>query len=294
MPTKPPKKQRDPNRIAKHSRCTICLSPHVRQINRMVHQGRPFPEIVQAYIPGENEAITRRNILSNHVQNCLNTSVQAVIQKNREKYAVDVIEELKEQIAFAKELRNAARRDLTNPDTGELDLSPRAEEIFVHYEAKREMEIDPENGKPTKGRRRKLIKTLQELLDLIEETSPGDYYAREKITIRRGTDPRQFALNCIGVTDSVIDKFARMGGLYKADATNPNDVALQAAEAIALVRWGVTLANCAETKTLHAKGQNVSLEFAISTLDPLRTGDEDNAVYDEMKRQLLGDGSEEE
>lgn len=289
MPKKPPN-------IKRYSgpKCSICTHPNALKVAKAISEGKlSYYEIVSKFLKqGSSEDLSVdawEQRIHRHARECLKNATAAVVKnKMLEKQGIVAYDELVEQLQFAKELRNAARAYLTDPETGEVDLSPHAHEVRVHYWQTRDsIESAEIAGLKLRGQRRKKIETLQVLLDKIDSERPEPYDERELVSIKQ-VDLRSFALDAIRTCDGVLDKFARMGGLYKADQTNPNDIAIRAAQAIALVRWGVSLANCPETKAAHAKGQNISIEFALSTLDPIRTSEEDEKVYQEMAKQLTG------
>lgn len=292
MPKKPPL-----IKAGRGNKCPVCIHPNAEKVSKAIVEGRMSQdEIFNTYLPDLKGNYTHEKSpaqrIAQHAKNCLNKSAATVVNKHLEKQGIIVVDEFTEQLKLAKNLRNAAVKLLTDPDTGEIDLSPHANEIRVHFWCERDtIESAEAAGVKIRGQRRKKIETLQVLLDRIDTARPTPYDEREIVSIK-SVDPRSFALDAIRTCDTAIDKFARMGGLYKADQTNPNDIAIRAAQAIALVRWGVSLANCPETKAAHAKGQNISIEFALSTLDPIRTSEEDEKVYQEMAKQLTGETAE--
>jgi hypothetical protein len=289
MPKKPPL-----IKDGRGNKCPVCIHPNAEKVSKAIVEGRMTQdEIFDTYLADLKDNYAHEKSpgqrISYHTKNCLHKSAAVIANKQLEKHGIIVVDEFTEQLKLAKELRNAAVKLLTDPDTGEIDLSPHASEVRVHYWQTRDsIESAEITGLKLRGQRRKKIETLQVLLDKIDKERPTPYDEREIVSIK-SVDPRSFALDAIRTCDTAIDKFARMGGLYKADQTNPNDIAIRAAQAIALVRWGVSLANCPETKAAHAKGQNISIEFALSTLDPIRTSEEDEKFYQEMAKQLTGE-----
>lgn len=133
-----------------------------------------------------------------------------IIQEDlKEAIVVDVRQEFHEQLAFAKSLRTAARDYLANTE-GQLELSPRADEVSVVY-------YDPSDT-DDRGKPKKKTDTLNVLLEKISGVFDAD-----KVTIKH-MDMRKFALDAINTADTCIDKFAKLYGEYTKEKENPADI----------------------------------------------------------------------
>ena len=141
--------------------------------------------------------------------------IQKAIEERSEAFqqeiAVNVRKEFGEQLRFAKKLRRAAEEYLSSEtDPMRLILLPRADEIEVVY-------YDFED-KTTKGEPKKKTATLHALLAKVEASN----IEADKVNIKH-VDMRKFALDAISVTDTCIDKFAKLGGEYMKEKPNPAD-----------------------------------------------------------------------
>ncbi len=144
----------------------------------------------------------------------------AQVNKKAEKELIDVYAEFTDQLAFAKQLKQAARDFLSDTDDPlKLLIVPQAHEIEVVYYDHNDLEtIGFGENAVTRPKKKKaqLSVILQSLAD--EGMEP------DKFTIKT-VDIRKFALDAIATADMCIDKFARMGGAYQKDKSNEHDVA---------------------------------------------------------------------
>jgi hypothetical protein len=120
-------------------------------------------------------------------------------------------------------LREAAREYLADPvDRLRLTVIPRANEIdVVYYEATGVAVENEETGETTRlGKPVKKTAKLSALLCDVEELRNIDV---DKVNIRH-VDLRKFALDAINTTDTCIDKFAKLAGLYQQPQANDADL----------------------------------------------------------------------
>lgn len=143
-----------------------------------------------------------------HTDNCLNAEIAAVIQQRKIDNAVDAFSELCEQLDFAKAIRTAAREYL-NDEKGNISLAPRADEIDVLY-----WDLESVPGVPTKAKA-----PLDELLERAQSDT-----VRPVRPYIKGIDMREFALKAINTTDSIVDKFIKIEGLYTKERDNPDEL----------------------------------------------------------------------
>jgi hypothetical protein len=160
-------------------KCSICTHKQVGQINKAIAEGVSFRRISSQF--GMSDQSAKR-----HTENCLKLELQAAI-------------------AFARQLRIAAREYLSDPnDPLKMAILPRAEEIDVVYFDYNDM-TGGENPMPKK-------KTAK-LAVLIQKVEDVRNFEADKFTIKH-YDLRKFALDAISTTDACIDKFAKLAGLY--------------------------------------------------------------------------------
>ncbi len=108
-------------------KCSVCSHKQVKRFNTELLNGKALRDI--ALRGGMSHQSVYR-----HLENCLKVEVQAVIQENKVARAIDVHEEFREQLDFAKKLRQAAEfylRDTSDPL--KLSIIPRADEIDITY-----------------------------------------------------------------------------------------------------------------------------------------------------------------
>ncbi len=185
-------------------RCKTCAHPQVKAINRAALQGRSLRAIAEQHGPLSHVSLSR------HLEGCLKVELGAVIQQHKNNQAVDVKAEFEEQLAFAKSLRRAAEQYLTSDtDPLKLVLIPRADEIDVTYY---DFQDKTEKGEP-----KKKTSNLHVLLAKVE----GGLNAEADKVVIKHVDMRKFALDAINTTDTCIDKFAKLAGLYTQDKPNP-------------------------------------------------------------------------
>jgi len=271
-----------------HKRCYICNSPHLKEINDLIPTTSQM-EIARRF-PEEGVVLTTMTQrISRHTKNCLNTGVSQLIQTGRAKqaegYLVNVAKEHHDNLEFVKQLRDAARAWLEDPDhADQLTLDPRAEEVRVVYYTR--------NPDPCIAEIQRHSASLQELLDRLTENGDKTNVHRINTVKFKRIDMRLYALRAVDACNPILAEYAKILGLYKQDAPNPNDLALKAAETISFIRWAVSFANSPETKAAHSLGQNISLDTLLFQLEAFVANDDDVKVLKEVRKQLNGSVNE--
>lgn len=125
---------------------------------------------------------------------------------------VDVEREFTEQLSFTKKLRKASEKWLFVD--GEVSLDARDTEAYLVYTDKNDLD---DKGKPKK--KKALVAEVMEMLrtDAIEPVKITAETVDRKFAL-------EYALKTIATADTVIDKFARIDGLYTKDKENPATV----------------------------------------------------------------------
>ena len=156
----------------------------------------------------------RRNLgsVSRHAENCLSLEVSALIKGKKIHGAINFNSEIEKQVYFAKELITASREYLSD-EYGNITLVPRSTEIEVMY--------DDFSDLNNQGEPKKKTATLSALLIRAEAGNIKPL----KITAKH-IDIRQFALNAISTGSDVLDKVAKVQGIYQKERTNNQDVEL--------------------------------------------------------------------
>lgn len=209
-------------------KCTVCAHTKLTEINKQISAGRPYRAIALNYKLGVQS-------MYRHVENCLGLSFAAVIEKKKEDAAIDVYKEFEEQLAFAKQLREAAREYLSDPiDPLRINIIPFSHEISISYFDHTDL-TDGDFPKPKKktAMLSNLLMAVESIGELIKESGGtvdderyhkilGSIIEIDRISIKH-VDLRSFATDCIRTTDQCIDRFARLGGLYQKEAENKKD-----------------------------------------------------------------------
>ena len=190
------------------TKCSVCLHPEMKAINSAIWNREQCRAIAAQF--GVD-----KSTVSTHARKCLGKAINQIHEERQRKGAIDVETEFKENLAFAKRLRTAAEEYLSHPDDPlKLAILPRADEIDVVY-------FDY-NDFGKRGPKKKTAK-LSMLLATIRDETP---FKPDKVTIKH-VDIRKFALDAIETADTCIDKFARLGGLYRDN--RPNEETLEKA-----------------------------------------------------------------
>jgi hypothetical protein len=195
-----------PPRKSTGRKCECCTHSSAAEINKAIAAGASFRDISAQFGMGASS-------VGRHVEKCLKLEIQALIQQKRIENAIDHYQEITEQLEFAKKLRLAAQLYLSDPDDPDcIVLLPRADEIEVIYD---DLSDTTAKGEPKRKR--------DHLGLLLEKAENGNIVAQQ--TIIKHTDLRDFALNCIRHVDLVLDKVARVEGLYQQDRENREKLA---------------------------------------------------------------------
>lgn len=216
------------------TRCTTCQHPKAAEINTLLANGQSLRYIEKRY--GIKHGAAQR-----HRAKCIgrvfaeasevkDRLVNQIVEKSPYKEAIVVYDEFHEQLEFAKELRTAARKYLSDVhDPLRMDITPRANEIEVTYLDHNDMEKITFGSKVIEKPKKK-----KALLSLILESLKDTGLEPEKFVIKT-IDMRKFALDAINTADLCIDKFARMGGAYQQDRKNDQDPARLMEELVAFL-----------------------------------------------------------
>lgn len=190
--------------------CAICTHEKVKEINSLILKPTSFRGISLKY--GMSDMSVNR-----HAQNCLNLEIASLIKEQKIERAIDVYEEFRQQLEFAKKTRAAAERWLTDPvDENLFTVDPRADEIEVIYFDSTQPDA---NGNPTRCKA-----PLQELLARV---GGKDFIVVNHFI--KTVDLRDHALKVLDRCDTAIDKFAKLGGLYTKERENPDSLSPLAA-----------------------------------------------------------------
>jgi hypothetical protein len=200
---------------------------------------------------------------------------------------MDILQKINANADLLLDMRDEALKMLEGTDeqgnpTGKVFLGPRANEIEVVYETPLDFHPDEK-----RRRRRRYRKTLQHLLDRLEAGDPKvtNIEKIEHVSVK-SYDPRRFALRTIEATKDLLDQLARIHGIYKKDAENPNDVHIKAAETLAFLKWAHGFANSPETKAAHARGEDIPFEAMLGEVNEFVANDDDARVLTEVQKQL--------
>lgn len=192
--------------------CSCCSHPELRAINKAVFNRESFRTISSKY--GMSDKSVYR-----HANNCLCIDSRLLNGHAKTTQIIDVYAEFEEQLAFAKQLREAAREYLSNiSDPLRLSITPKAHEIEVTYFDHNDTETIGFGENAIKKPKKKVAQLSVLLESLVDAGLHPDKY---KITT---VDIRKFALDAINTADTCIDKFAKMGGDYKREGENPHDI----------------------------------------------------------------------
>ncbi len=196
-------------------KCSICNNGKVAEINRLIAKGISF-RAISRQIFGSDDG---RCSIGRHSENCLHLDSAVLQEQIKKGEAIDHHKELNAMFEDIRKHRNAANLWLTDPDnTDEFNLCPRGNEIDIIYLHPSKTD---KNGQPTR---------LKDNLDNILADLDGRTRGVEKVFIK-SVDLREFALKIIDKADMLLDKFAKVSGLYTQDRTNP-DTLQRAANAI--------------------------------------------------------------
>lgn len=191
-------------------KCSICTQEGLKQVNQLLAQGKSLRYVALHILGAENKFMS----VARHAENCLNFDVVGRIKELKIDSAEQYHEEIREQLSFARDLRQSARDYLTD-ENGNLSLLPRSDEIdivFFDY-------TDLDEKKLPKKKTAKLDYVLQEIYK--DGAKQADKWSVKHVDIR------PFALECIKTADVVLDKIAKLEGLYTKDKPNPAAATLE-------------------------------------------------------------------
>lgn len=195
-------------------KCKSCQHPDVKTINSQIRSSVSLRNIALQF--GMSHTAVNR-----HAETCLGLTIGALIEQGKIERAIDVHEEFREQLTFAKQLRLAAQEYLGNPnDPLRLLITPKAHEIEVTYFDHNDL-VPVGIGETVVMKPKKKVAQLSVILEAVYadgNLEPDKY----KVTT---IDIRKFALDTINTTDTCIDKFAKLGGAYTQD--KPNTAVIQ-------------------------------------------------------------------
>ncbi len=189
-------------------KCSVCSDKRVKEINSAINRPVSFRVISRQFLGDEKH----HDSVQRHANNCLKLEIQALVKEKKIENAIDHYEEIREQLRFAKKLRIAAEDYLTDPETGQITLMAHAAEIEVIY-------FNLHNAIKNGGNKKEKAK-LQDLLDWIATSRPQ---IEPQTSVLKQTDARSFALDAIRATDLVLDKVAKVRGLYQENRINESD-----------------------------------------------------------------------
>lgn len=157
-----------------------------------------------------------KDSVQRHTENCLKLEIAALIKAKKIQGAIDHYEEIRKQLEFAKELQQAAREWLTDPNTGGITLEPRAEEVQVIWldHADLNAQLKPKKKK-------------EKLSDIIDNVQGIVHTFQPTASIIQTADLRNYALDTIKIVDLVLDKFARVDGHYVKERENDEFTSLK-------------------------------------------------------------------
>jgi hypothetical protein len=190
-------------------KCSICTNASTGAVNTLVADGISFRVISRQLLGDEKH----HDSIRRHAENCLKLEIQALIKAKRLNQAVNHYEEICEQLLFAKELRTAARAFLSDPETNQIALLPRADEVTVIYE---DYSDTNSRGEPKRKK--------DSLSNLLTHVAAAVNIKGVQAIIKH-VDIRSFALDAIRTADVVLDKIAKLEGLYTKERENQDKLA---------------------------------------------------------------------
>ncbi len=176
--------------------CKICKNPNKEAINTAIAQGRALRDI--ALLADVTAPSVQR-----HLEKCLRMTVSAYVERRKEEGGVNVVKEFESLLQRGKSAIQAAEEPLTVD--GRLNFNPRSWEVEVVYEE----HIGDKSFTKT-----------AELCDLLDQIQ-GQSGKIPQHTYVKVQDLRKTYGDLLGRTESLLDKFAKLGGLYTQDQPNP-------------------------------------------------------------------------
>lgn len=195
-------------------KCSICTHEESEKIDAEILKGKSFRAISRQFFSNDSA----RDSVRRHAENCLKVDLQVyrekAVEQGRINSYVGVREEFEQLLSYAKKLRQASENVLSDPETGEISLEPRAWEVDVIYT------LVDQNGDSENFTKKK--EKLHVILNRLEGKLGINVHSEVKTT-----DIRDFALKTIDRCDLVIDKFAKLEGAYQKEKENETDEAVK-------------------------------------------------------------------
>lgn len=190
-----------PRKYNSGRKCSVCSHPSVEKINFWISQSKSFRHIASHF------GMSYRSV-GRHTEKCLQLDVQVLVKEKKIERAIDYHEELQKQFQFCVELQEACREMLLCEQTDKISFFPRATDVDIIYYDLLELNFF---GNPT----RKTM-DLQTIINRIKQI-PDIKYERHIVKM---SEMHEYALNTVVAIDKVLDKFAKVQGLYKKDKDN--------------------------------------------------------------------------
>jgi hypothetical protein len=215
--------------------CTICAHKKVKEIDKLIAEGKPFRRIAFNY--GLIDAS-----ISRHTQNCLKLELSVLIAENKKARAIDFEQTISNLYFKAERMLDAVEKWLTDPeDEDQFDISPRDDEMVVIY-----LDNDDLNGqlepKQKKAQLRQLLELIEierlktwEVLQFLQER--GDLIPKDEIlefvaarSKQRSTvitvnstavDNRKLYLETFKTLTDRLEQYGKFHGLFTKDRENP-------------------------------------------------------------------------
>lgn len=178
-------------------KCKCCSHPSVKKINSMISKGDSFRRISSHFGMFSDRSVGR------HAEKCLNLEIRALIKENKVERAIDHYEEIKKLLDFALELKDAAREMLVCDELDRVSFMPRAEDINVIYDDLTENDMF---GRPIRKTRH-----LQSIINAMANIPE----IKNVQAVVKTQDLKDYGLRTIAAVDVVLDKVAKVEGLYK-------------------------------------------------------------------------------
>lgn len=226
--------------------CTVCTHKKFAEINSAISSGKKSLRSIALQYKLIHTSVNR------HTEKCLGLEIGTLIQEQKTTQAIDVMAEFQNLFQAALKGLKAATDALTVD--GEINFNPRAWEIDVVYEDSNDCD---QHGTPKTKKT-----TLEALIALAEEN--GVFSMQH--TFVKVQDLRKTYLDAIKATESLVDRFAKIGGLYQQDRQNEADLK-RIVEAIIETRRRHPEISAEEAVQMFAKGRGVPVEKVLEHLE---------------------------
>ena len=182
--------------------CSICKHERRGEIEAALIQQVPCVDIGERFDVGKS-SVDRHKA-------CMQDALRLGRERREIQTAINVDEEIRSYFITMRKLRAACDDWLTDPDDPEkFTLDARATETSIIYD-----HMEPGADKPTRKRA-----PLSNLIALVEQ-HPGVSVVRVEL---KHADPRQLVINSMKQLLAQADFVAKLQGLYKLPAANPQD-----------------------------------------------------------------------